>query len=86
MSLKDQTLRTIEEQDYLQWQIDSKFMQVIKDRVVINAHNRHLTYLRAFLEEQELSDTSEQFDPVDLTLYISRRLQTDNDWLVGKLE
>ena len=51
MSLKDQTLRTIEEQDYLQWQIDSKFMQVIKDRVVINAHNMHLTYLRAFIEE-----------------------------------
>ena len=25
------------------------------------------------------------FDPIELSLYISRRLQTDNDWLVDKL-
>ena len=86
MQQKEQTLRTIEETDYLQWQLDSKFLKVIKDRVVNAAHNRHLSYLRAFLSEKGLTDATEQFDPIDLTLYTSGRLQTDNDWLVDKLE
>ena len=61
-------------------------MKVIKERVIAASQKRHLTYLRAFMQENDLSETSDHFDPIDLALYISQRLQTDNDWLVGKVE
>ena len=47
---------------------------------------RHASYLEAFLsEKQEAGDSKQLFDPIELALYICRRLQTDNDWLVDKL-
>ena len=53
---------------------------------------RHTSYFEAYLAEMGANaegsgaDLAEvTFDPIELSLYISRRLQTDNDWLVDKL-
>ena len=37
------------------------------------------------MSEKGLTDTNCHFDAIELSLYIGRRLQTDNDWLVDKL-
>jgi hypothetical protein len=44
--------------------------------------DKHSSYYVAYLEERGLSKGGQMFDPIDLTLYIARRLQQDNDWLV----
>ena len=63
-------------------------MQIVRDRILKAAQTRHVSYLQAFLGEKEASAQGQgltAFDPIELAIYISRRLQTDNDWLVDKL-
>ena len=58
---------------------------MVKERIINAARSRHPSYLKAFLSEKGLTDTNCHFDAIELSLYIGRRLQTDNDWLVDKL-
>ena len=68
------------------WQEDSKYMHFVRERILQSVQIRHASYLEAFLsEKQEAGDSKQLFDPIELALYICRRLQTDNDWLVDKL-
>ena len=39
----------------------------------------------SFLEENGLADADQPFDAIKLAIFISSRLQDDNDWLVDKL-
>ena len=63
-------------------------MKLVRERILKAAQSKHVSYLQAFLSEKEQEAKAEEgftFDPIELSLYISRRLQTDNDWLVDKL-
>jgi len=71
--------------DRSKWQQDSTYMRLIKDRILKAAQSRHASYLKAFISEKGVSEEHHAFDSIELTLYICRRLQTDNDWLVDKL-
>ena len=47
--------------------------------------DQHTSYYMAFLEERGLNQGGQLFDPVDMNLYVCKRLQMDNDWLVSQL-
>ena len=59
-------------------------MQVIRERVLQTSKTHHASYFRAYINDKGLQQTG-QLDPIDLSLYVCKRLQGDNDWLVDKL-
>lgn len=73
------------EQENGKWQDDSKYMQQVKERILKVCQSKFASYLTLFLNDKGISDPSQPFDAVELSLYICRRLQTDNDWLSDKL-
>lgn len=51
-------------------------MQIVRDRILKAAQNRHVSYLQAFVSEKAATsqDGLTAFDPIELAIYISRRL------------
>ena len=60
-------------------------MKVTGDRILQTVKTHHASYFKAYLNEKGLQQPGQMFDPIDLSLYVCRRLQGDNDWLVDKL-
>ena len=60
-------------------------MQVVRDRIVQTVQAHHASYFKAYLNERCLQQPNENLDAVELSLYVCKRLQGDNDWLVDKL-
>ena len=60
-------------------------MELVRDRILKTVQARHASYFKAYLSEKGLTTPGQMFDPIDLVLYVSTRLQSDNDWLVDKL-
>ena len=64
-------------------EIEKKLFASIRDRILPIMRDQHTSYYMAFLEERGLNKGGQLFDPVDMNLYVCKRLQMDNDWLVS---
>lgn len=86
---QEESIRALTENERVNWKEDSNYIRHVRERIVKTAQSRHSSYLEQYFQEKGCSVQDEasmqQFDPIDLALYICRRLQTDNDWLVDKL-
>ena len=47
---------------------------MVRDRILKAAQSHHSSYLQAYFAEKNEDETKLKFDPIELSLYISRRL------------
>ena len=69
-------IQALTERERSSWQEESGYMQIVRDRILKAAQNRHVSYLQAFVSEKAATsqDGLTAFDPIELAIYISRRL------------
>lgn len=70
----EQSLQAALDRESREQSSESKYLKLIRERILSAAQSSYASYLQAFLSSKGVDESSVAFDAIELSLYISKRL------------